>query len=1046
MLIRKTTLAACAVLLLAISPLRGQTYGDAYDRDRDYKEALLMLNDGRYSAAQQLFDKVHARSGVLGYDDVASDAEYFAAICAIELHSRDAGARVAAFINGNPGSPRIMAARFQMGRHMYRQKRYPEAMAWFDRVARQDLTPAELQEYYFKKGYCAYSTGRHEVANNMFYEIIDHPGGEYHEPALYLYSHMAYEKKNHQTALEGFEKLETSKRYGELVPYYIAQIYFMQGRYEEVLRYIPAKLANVEPSRRDEMRRIVGDAHFRAGQYDSAAVYLEQYRGTAAGLDRYDTYQLGYAYYQTGDYAKAAKNLSTVTNTPDSLAQNAYYHLGDCYLRAGDKHNAHLAFGNAWRMPFDIEIQEDALFNYAKLTYELSFAPFNETIRNFEAYLEKFPKSNRRDEIYDYLVKVYLTSRNYKEALASLGRVKESNRVLDNARQRVTFFYGVELFNNLQMSEAARMFEQSAATKGDDAKMRAMATYWLAEAQNRMGQTAAALKNYNRFITTPGAYATDEYRLTNYNIGYIHFKNKEYSKAAHWLRLFAEKPVADRRFAEDAWLRVGDSEFAQRKFDKAIEAYDQAIAAGDGASEYARYQKGVALGLVDRQQEKIDALAYFAAQPGSIYADIAAYETAKAHTRLNDRAKAIETYQYLANNFPLSMLNTKAQLQSGLLAFNMGDNATAIQYLERVIAKAPASAEATEALNTLKNVYLAMDNVAAYVDYAKTIDRGVTSAEEDSLTFRAAENIYAQGDYGRAANALGDYAQRFPQGQFVANALFYKGLASLKTQDSAQAAAALDAVGQLPRNLYSALAAQQLADIHSRQGRHADAYDAYTRLLAIADTRETLAEATIGQMRSAARAGMHPQAIEAAGKTLELQGAGQEIQNEALFARAKANHAQGDLEPALADYTKLAANTRNPQGAESRYRVAQIHREQGHAQQAEEELLAYITQSTPHVYWLGSSFILLSGIYRQQGDTFQAKAYLQNLIDNYPADDDGIKQAASDSLRLITAAEDNQFAPASRAAGAGNGTDIGSGNDIDTGDQPAAPEARPDGL
>ena len=32
-------------------------------------------------------------------------------------------------------------------------------------------------------------------------------------------------------------------------------------------------------------------------------------------------------------------------------------------------------------MDFDQSIKEDALFNYAKVTYELSYTPFNEAIR-----------------------------------------------------------------------------------------------------------------------------------------------------------------------------------------------------------------------------------------------------------------------------------------------------------------------------------------------------------------------------------------------------------------------------------------------------------------------------------------------------------------------------------------------------------------------------------------------------------------------------------------------------------------------------------------
>src|SRR4030066_226190 len=122
------------------------------------------------------------------------------------------------------------------------------------------------------------------------------------------------------------------------------------------------------------------------------------------------------------------------TGEKDSIAQNAYYHLGDCYVK-NSPHSGGLAakvlaknsFEMAYKLDFDKTITEDALFNYAKLCYELSFSPFNEAISALNEYISKYPNSPRLDECYKYLVSVYLSTKNYNEAMKSIESIKSLN-------------------------------------------------------------------------------------------------------------------------------------------------------------------------------------------------------------------------------------------------------------------------------------------------------------------------------------------------------------------------------------------------------------------------------------------------------------------------------------------------------------------------------------------------------------------------------------------------------------------------------------------
>lgn len=112
-------------------------------------------------------------------------------------------------------------------------------------------------------------------------------------------------------------------------------------------------------------------------------------------------------------------------------------------------------------MDFDPEIKEEALFNYALLTYELYHSPFNEAIGAFHEFIETYPNSYRLDDAYNFLVMAYLYTSNYKEALNSLEKISEKDHGMKEAYQKVAYYRGLELFNNLKYEESIDKFDKS---------------------------------------------------------------------------------------------------------------------------------------------------------------------------------------------------------------------------------------------------------------------------------------------------------------------------------------------------------------------------------------------------------------------------------------------------------------------------------------------------------------------------------------------------------------------------------------------------------
>jgi TolA-binding protein len=106
--------------------------------------------------------------------------------------------------------------------------------------------------------------------------------------------------------------------------------------------------------------------------------------------------------------------------------------------------------------------------------------------------------------------------------------------------------------------------------------------------------------------------------------------------------------------------------------------------------------------------------------------------------------------------------------------------------------------------------------------------------------------------------------------------------------------------------------------------------------------------------------------------------------------RAKGNYSLNNFDESLADFRKVATEVSSAEGAESKYRVAELLFKKDQISESERIINEFIDQNTPHQFWMARMFLLLSDISVKEGDTIQARATLQSLRDYYTIDNDGI--------------------------------------------------------
>ncbi len=953
------------------------------DVDNIYKTGLELFDKEKYGAAENQFQKVIQADNHLS-SEVKDNAEYYAALCAMELFHPTAEYKLCQFIEKHPENIKIPYAYFRLARLYFRQKSYKRAIANFEKTDPSYLSKNEAHEYYFKLGFSYFNNFNYEKANKAFFEIIN-IDTKYTPAANYYYSHIAYLNKNYETALQGFMKLKTSEVFAKLTPYYIVQIYYLQGNFDELLRYAIPIVDSLKPQNETEINHIIGDAFFKKSKYKEAIPYLEEYHRNSSNVTANDNYEIGYALYKNQEYTRSVIYFEKISDGNDSLAQNTLYLLADCFIKTNKKQNARNAFLAASKLEYNKVIQEDALYNYAKLSFELSSQPL--AVFAFQDYLKKYPKSPRLDEINELLAQVFLTTKNYKEALDALEKISNKNEKVKAAYQRASYYRALELYYSANYPEFIALINKSLQFPIDK-NLEAQSYYWLGEVYYKKNNYDASIKNYTEFLYHPQAIHFPFYNTVNYNIGYCHFKLAgnstdgldDYKEATVWFRKYLkDKEATDQMRVNDANLRIGDGYYVAKDFFNAVDYYDQAIANKAESADYALFQKGVILGLQGKQEQKIKALNEISSKyKKSKFIIASLYETADAELLMDDTQKALDHFQALINTYPNSDYVKKSLVKTGLAYYTLNEDKKALEAYKDVLKKYPATPEAKAALLGIKTISVEMGNPSEYLNLATTSENA-----KDSLTYESALIRYTKGDCENAIKNFQDYLDKFPSGIFVLNANFYKAECEIKAKNYDKALEGYDYVASKPKNTFTEKSLLTAADMYFKQKQYDKAVSRYMLLEKFAERPDNILESYIGQMRCNYFLNKLDSASLYSNKLLMAEKVPNEIKMEAHFTLGKSAMAKDSLSLAQKEFTIVYKNHKSEMGAESKYTIALIQYRQKKYSESQKTIFEIIDQLPSYDFWIAKSFILLADTYVEMNDLFQAKQTLKSIVDNY---------------------------------------------------------------
>ena len=937
-------------------------------------------------------DKLQAYKQQAADAGLIQEAAYMLACAAYEQGLPGASELLKDYLDTYPDARHADEVNFYIGSVHFGNGEYEKAAFWLNEADVNMLSPEQQEAYTYRLAYSLLQSGDMGKAR-AYFAGISRMGHTYQEAAAWYVAYIDYTAGRYNEALAEFTRLKNLPAYEKPSQYFIAQIYFIQGRYDRVLREGEKLLArDPDSANRGELYRITGNAYYHLNEQEKAIDRLSDYVASAENPLRGDLYILGVCYYNKGDYPNAIKYLSQTVRQEDALTQNAYLYLGQSYLKRKDKNNARMAFENAAAASFDDQIKETATYNYALLIHETAFTGFGESVTVFENFLNHYPNSRYSDKVNDYLVEVYLTTRNYQAALTSIDKIKRPGTKMLEAKQSILFQLGTQAFANMKIDEAAGFFTRTIEMGTYHVESRNDAYFWRGESYYRQGGYQKAIDDYRTYLNNTRRRNTDMYALAYYNTGYCYFKQQRYDEALRNFRQYTT--LEHNRKAEacaDAYNRIGDCLFYNRQFAQAGENYTRAAELQPSAGDYPLFRKAYIAGLLKDYKSKTEIMDLLISNyPESPYLPDALYEKGRACVLLDKAGAAARAFETLISRFPQNSQARKAGVQLGLLYFNGNQPEKALEAYKKVIRDYPGSEEARVAFEDLKSVYLDLDDISSYAAYANSLGSSlrVEISEQDSLTYLAAERLFMRGDQEGARRSLANYLQSFPAGAFSIRAAYYLASIHFAAKNYGEAKRLYALVLDSRDTRFAEDAWARKAEIEYIEKDYRAALESFRQLGALAEDQLNREAARLGIMRCAQFTGQAQVALAAAEEILKGPKLSPEVIAEARYMHAKAYLSLNQNGKALADLAELSRDTRTAYGAEAKYLLAQLYYNANENEKAEKELMNFIENGTPHQYWLARGFILLADVYIRRGNDFQARQYLLSLRNNYKGNDD----------------------------------------------------------
>ncbi len=987
-------------IIVYVTPLFTIAQHTAVDTDVDvhYRTGLELMEKSNYAAARQSFERYAA----LSEDSFKkASAEYYAAFNALSLYHGDGEMKINTFIRKYPDHPKALQAYYELGRFYYKDKKYRKAITYFSKVSVKDLNKEQQKEVDFKLGYSYFTKKDFEPAKERF-DKLKVGKSEYAAASAYYAGYIAFQDNDYEQALVDFRRAENTTAYRPIVPYMIANVYFRQGNYDELIRYAePLVKRDNDIKDKADIQLLLGEAYFKKGDYAQAGIYYKSYvegQGTRPSTDV--LYRMGYAHYLGGQTKEAIANFKKVASKSDTLGVYAAYYLGVVYLKEDNKNYALTAFDDVSKNTFDEGLKEEGAYQYAKLVYAVGRD--YEAIGAFHKFLEEYPNSSHTREINDLLSQAYLKSNDYDKAIQHIESMPSKSRKVEAAYQKATYLKGSELFNKTEYTEALSYFDKSLRYPQEDNYV-VLASYWSAEIHSIKKEYGPAQDLYLKVLGNPAAAEGNYRSKARYGLGYAHFNEKAYDKALIHFKAYVDNTENkdDKSYYDDALIRLADCYYVAKRYKEAILFYNKSLEFSKIDNDYAYLQIGVVKGIQgDMKGARANLAKVEKNYAKSRYLDDALFQKAQLNFEKGNYKTAAQEFSVLIEKKPKSKFVPTAYLRRGAAYYNLQQYDRTIKDYATVLERFPTDPRAKEALIPLQEALTAQGRGGEFDTYLANFkksnpdDKGL-----ENLEFESAKTVYFAQNYKKAIAEFEKFLNSYPESAKAFEARYYMGESNYRLERYKEALPHYREVLQANTALFVNRATYRIAEINFKQGNFREAVNYYGQMSALATNKKEEYNAWSGLMLSYHELEVYDSVSYYAMEILDKAAVNASAQNRANLYLGKAAFSKGDFDTAKDEFINTLNTAKDVYGAEAQYLLAKIFYENEAYQQSIDALIEL--NNSFHVYeeWLGQGFLLIVDNYIAMEEYYQAKGTLNSIVEDFPLEH--IREEARQKLKVL---------------------------------------------
>ena len=941
-----------------------------YSQESFFKKGLELFDDEQFILAQSYFEKINT-----------DQALFYNAECSKILFLDDAEFLYEKLLFDYPESVLNHNANIALAEINFRKKNYLKSCRYYS-IELNYLNDSQI----FNLAY-SYFASDSLVKSKLFFKKLLNSSNSCAAAAQYYYAHIAYKNKDFISSLEWFLKLEGKTKFSDIIPYYIAQIYYQKKEYKKLILFLESKVDNIITSRTGEVNRLLAESYYHLENYDRAIKYFNLYFSNNNSFAKQEYYMLAFSYFKSLDNVNAIKFFERSLGQNDTLDQISSYYLGASYLRINNKKYSLNAFKKSSQFNINPSLKDDALFNYAKLSYELDL-PYNNTLEIFKKFINESNSQPKIDTIQTLMANVLRGTSNYLKAyngLKSLGSHTKEQKII---MQELAYFLAINEFNNSNYKNAIDFFIQSNNFK-INLDIYYLSNFWMADAFYMLDDFEKAKSIYEKigFNDKLSSYISN----AKYNLAYCYFQTKEFKESNSLFRSFI-KNCKDSSMLNDAFLRIADCFYMQNEFLLSQKYYEKSIKLNLFDVDYALYNSSLCLSLINQKSKKLRMLKRLVKDfSNSPYYDNALFDLANHFKNNNDFQLAISYYDSVLKNSADLSLRAESYLGRGIINFNNNKTDESIDDYTFVIENFSKTKYFKQALLGIQSIYVANAQVDKYVDLINSLPNfNVNKSEIDSLSYNAAFIKFSEGEYVYSRDNFINYLNDFSKihnssvendGVFVNQANYFLAESYRRLSDSLNAFLYYENIIKSNSKEYLEVALMFCARHKYRLKEYSSSNLYYLAIEGIASSNSLRREAIIRLMYGFNFL-ENNSAFVYAQKVLSLDKNDNWLISIANTIIAREEFSRGNYLKVRINYKTVLDINLGSEAAEAKYMLSYLTFLDNDLELAE-KMIFELAENYSNDYFIAKAFILLSDIYIEKNDLFQAKATLESVIDNH---------------------------------------------------------------